>query len=166
MILFRIKYDGFPPRVPRREINDVIRACLTRMGETWHRAYRPKHFTRAGAKEYGYTPRKGEGLHGRAFWKSYMGRKQRQKRHQRPLVWSGESELRSRVRDVRATSKRVRIVLRTPTLNYRNKHSKINMAEEMRTVSRKEEQALTHMFDLQLSEGLRRLSGKQNVLIA
>lgn len=45
----------------------------------WKLNFAPKHFTRAGAQEYGYANRA----------KGYMIRKARKMKHQTPLVWTG-----------------------------------------------------------------------------
>lgn len=134
-----IKESGPTPRLAKRKQATVTRETLAETAANHHRLMmaggRHKHFTIAGAREYGYSPRKGEGLSGKAFWKSYTGRKKKEKGHTRPLVWSGASEILAMIRDVRATRNRARLVQHARGLNLRNPKSSINMAEEIRTMS-------------------------------
>jgi hypothetical protein len=154
MILMTVKWTGPIPGVTlkARELNAIKRAGYEKIGLLWHRTMRPKHFTQAGAKEYGYTPRSGEDAArgSKSFRQSYTGRKWRTKGHTFPLMWSGMSRQLSRIRDVRATSKGVRIVIRAPALNFRNPHTKINMREEMTRVSIKERDQLIRELDRQM----------------
>ena len=144
-----IKYRGATPKMARREFNRIVKEAWGELGVLWHRKMRPKHFTKAGAQEYGYTPRKGEGgnIGRKGFAKSYTGRKLRRFGHARPLEYSGETKALTRVRDVRATSKGARVVMRANKLNFRNPHSRINMRREMTTVSKKEERHLVEVFN-------------------
>lgn len=57
----------------------VIGDSLKSAAAFWHRNYLQKHFTPAGASEYGYQKRT----------PNYLKRKFRKKGHQDPLVWSG-----------------------------------------------------------------------------
>lgn len=131
---------GPTPGIWKREHNRLMRESFEQAGAFYHVQFMHKHFTRAGAKEYGYKPRAGEqaGIGSRRFFRSYSGRKLREKGHQRPLVWSGASETLARIRDVRANSRRGRIVQHARGLNRKNPNSEIDMAREVRTVSRSE----------------------------
>jgi len=144
---WKIKYIGPVPGVTltQREMLAIIRDAWHDVGVHWHRAQRPKHFTRAGAREYGYLPRKGEpgNPHPKGFWSSYMGRKQRLMRHQRPLEFSGELKNLSRVRRIltSATSNKSRLRIQMPAArkaNFRHPRSRINMRAELTTVSPRE----------------------------
>ena len=120
-----------------RALNDVMRETVREMGVYWHGHYLPKHFTPAGAAEYGYTPRT----------KGYMIRKARVKHHQNPLEYSGESKARATmIRDVRPTATRnnvkVRVVLHTPALNFIPKGGRINLRDEVTRVSDREANTL------------------------
>jgi len=165
-MFFRIKTEGFAPGVPKRLINQVIKSVLHRLGVMWHEKFRGKHFTVAGAREYGYTPRKGEGQTGKSFWRSYTGRKKKETGHQRPLVFSGESQMLTRIRDVRATSKRVRVVMRAKKFNYRNEHSDIRMHDEMTRVSDSEHATMVRAADEMMAAELRSLQHHSVSLIA
>lgn len=80
-----MKFDGaVPPNIgiAKKRFHEIRKLALIDMGEYWHANFRDKHFTEAGAKEYGYAERKA----------SYKARKMRNTRQRRPLVWSGELE--------------------------------------------------------------------------
>lgn len=147
---------GATPRRMSREMGRIQRESLEQVGIYWHQNFRAKHFKPSGAKEYGYTKRKGEGLpsQSKEFRRSYMGRKLRQRGHQKPLTWSGETEQRTQIRDVRATRNKVRIVIHAPALNFRSAGSQINMREEMTTVSPAEQQVLTDVFQEEMQKRL------------
>lgn len=167
MILFKIKYQGAVPRLAQRELRRLLRDSFEDAGVFWHRMFRRKHFTKAGAREYGYTPRKGEqaGRGSKAFRRSHTGRKLRQFGHTLPLVFTGQSRQLTRIRDIRATSKGVRIVMRAPGLNRRPRGGRINLREEMTRVSIRERDALVKRFDRQLGTKLRRLKASETVTI-
>lgn len=94
-----------------------------------------KHFLPEGKRLYGYTPRKGEGLSGKAFYRSYSGRKLKKKGHLKPLVWSGESMALAKIRDVRATRNRATLVQHARGLNRRHPASQVRMNEEIRAIA-------------------------------
>ncbi len=132
-----IKQFGPTPEHTKAAQGTALRGALQAGGIMYHSRFMAKHFTIAGGIEYGYLPRKGQsqGVGSRNFFRSYSGRKQKQKGHQRPLVWSGASEQLARIQDVRATRKRARIIQHARGLNRRNPRSEIDMAKEIRTVS-------------------------------
>lgn len=141
--VIRITETGATPRATKRHHPRLMKAALMEAAALHHQRFMPKHFTPAGAREYGYKPRQGEqaGLSRASYFRSYTGHKQLTKGHRRPLVWSGASELLAKIRDVRGTSRRVRLVQHARGLNRRNPHSQVDMAAEIRAVSPPEEQA-------------------------
>lgn len=97
-----------------RDLNEILKGGYQQVGEMWHREMRPTRFTKRGARELNFPKRQGEQGGAQAkggFQKSYTGRKLREKGHTKPNVWSGASELLSKARTVRATSKGVRVSL-------------------------------------------------------
>lgn len=150
-VTIRLRYTGAVPgtvNLNQRAWNRVVRDCWMKVGKMWHKHMAQKHFTKAGAREYEYTPRKGEesGVSSKAFWRSYTGRKKKAKGHTLPLVWSGETRSRARTARIEAYATRrksgVRISLNLPALNRLSRKSNINMREEMTTVSARESQVL------------------------
>jgi hypothetical protein len=93
----------------------------------WHlvRNFIEKHFTKAGADEYRtgnvaygetagddtYRARSGEGETGKAFWRSYNGRKQKRLGHQIPLLFSDRTRDGARRATIYATSNGLRVAL-------------------------------------------------------
>lgn len=148
------------------DMKEMIAGAWTEVGEDWHNRLRPKHFTAAGAREYGYGARKGEAgnSHPKGFWASYTGRKQRQKGHVRPLVWSGELEALSRSRRIESraftTRSRLRVILpQARKANLRNPHSSIRMHDELITISAGEAPELVAVHNRSMTERLRRFAG-------
>lgn len=113
----RIIYTGGSPRAMIGVTQQLLREGHERAARYWHRVFMPKHFTVAGAREYGYQPRSGElgpggvpmeppripskrasssGAPRMIANPKYAWRKRRQKGHGRPNVWSGRSEIAAR----------------------------------------------------------------------
>lgn len=164
MISFKIKTVGFIPGVPRWKstLNRMLKAAYAVGGTFWHRALRPKHFTKAGAREYWYTPRKGEAGSGEPFKKgkhlSYTAAKLRRHGHTLPLVFSGELRLKSRMARIAATSKGVRVVLPSAQkANLRHPESQINMREELTRVSSREVIEIARVDDKHLDRQIKRM---------
>ncbi|MFZ5785120.1 MAG: hypothetical protein ACOY3Y_01650 [Acidobacteriota bacterium] len=167
MLKITVRESGPVPggvNLTQREWNQVKREAWQDVAEYWHEELLPKHFTAAGAKEYDYTPRRGEmsGTSAKRFFRSYTGRKQKQKGHRNPLVWSGELRDRSRTRRIQtfATSSQsgVRIYLSAAQkANWKNPHSDIDMADELTRISSQEYDLLTRMFAEKLEEKLARI---------
>jgi len=128
-----IRERGATPRGMGKIMREATKAGYEAAGIWWHNECRPKHFTREAYQLYQYTPRQGEsGTGTKIFKKSYTGRKLKKFGHTNPLVYTGVSERLTRARDVRATSKGVRIVMSAPALNFRPKGGRINMVNELR----------------------------------
>lgn len=135
-----------PPVLPKRELRRILKIAYARIGAKWHTEMRPLHFTNRATGRYGYDPRKGESGGGRQFKGSYTARKLKKFGHTKPLVWTGRSQLLTRIRDVRATSKGARVVMRAPALNFRSKGSTIDMREELTSVTTQEAGILGRKF--------------------
>jgi len=167
-IKITITESGATPKIMKRELRRIILAANATIGYHHLRYNVPKHFTQAGAREYGYTARKGEGMStsDKGFWKSYTGQKLRKMHHTKAMVWSGESERRSRQQDIRATSNGVRIVLHTPALAMQNPDSAVHMAEEMCTVSGAEAQVIGVVHRDSIQRNLAALTAQETTVIA
>lgn len=152
MLLIRLHETGLTPRRYLAERNRIHKEMWRSLGEHWHRYQRPKHFTKAGAQEYGYAPRSGDPgrTHPKGFHRSYQGRKLRRFGHTLPLVYTGLSRNLTRVRDVRPTSKGVRVIMRAPALNLRPKGGRINMRNELINISRRDARALVSVGERRL----------------
>ncbi len=155
---FKITETGPTPRGMVRQIGGILRDVYLAMGMMWAADFRDKHFTKPGAQEYRYTARKGEGLSGKAFWKSYTGQKQKRTGQTEPLVYTGQSRERCRHPAIRATSKSVRVTMNAPTLNLRPKNSRIDMRAEMTTISEFEQNALIALAQNELTRRLSQIA--------
>lgn len=156
-----IKESGPTPRKIRKEHGRIVTELLAETASYHHKEHMHKHFTAAGGKEYGYAPRKGEGLSGKAFWQSYTGRKNKQKGHMTPLVWSGEQQELAKIRDVRAGRKKARLVQHARGLNRRNPKSNIRMNDEIRIISEREVNINSEFAGKLLRKKYRAISGTQ-----
>ena len=108
--------------------------------EDWHEETLPKHFTAKGTREYRYKPRA----------KSYMKRKASQKKHQNPLVWSGESKkLAEASYKLRASSKGARLVLSLPKhfYQYRKDLKQPNKARELQAITQQDAEQMAGVLD-------------------
>lgn len=63
----------------RSAFNECVREALTETALDWKAGTLPRHFEPGAVNRYGYTKRS----------KSYMLRKARVMRHQKPMVWTG-----------------------------------------------------------------------------
>lgn len=150
MIEVTLTKRGPTPKLLARELNNINREAARTMGQLWHQRYFPKHFTQAGATEYGYVPRQGmPGRPGpRGFKRSYTGRKLAKYGHTHPLELTGESKERASHPRITATAKRgeakVRVIMNAPGFNRRYPGSPIDMRKELTTVSQREAQELAN----------------------
>jgi len=149
----KIRERGPTPGLMKRGFNKLKQKCYYCAMTFWHRELLGKHFTSAGATEYGYTPRKRQWRG--SFKASYIGRKLKEKGHTKPLVFSGESMALTRMRDVRATSKRGVCVIRAPGFNRRNPHSQVNMREEITRVSTSDASRMVRTYERKMDAELR-----------
>lgn len=150
MFVLDYKLDGIA-KLKQRDVNAIVRDSLKAMGEYWIDTMLPKHFTKAGAREYRYAPRKGEPGSGKAFKGSYTQRKLKMHKHARPLVWSGQTEQTAKTQShakgtATKTSAKCTITIVAPTLNYRSANSKVDMRDEIKRVSPRELQKLSRML--------------------
>ena len=115
----------------------VQEACAAGV-EFWQDRFSARHFSAAGAHDYGYDPRS----------KQYTRAKLKAKGHMIPLVWSGASRELAKIKDIRTGRLSARAVINAPTLNLRPTFrkgprkgqlaKKTSMREEMTRVTAKE----------------------------
>ncbi len=116
--------------VSQSYFNAALKETWSAVGWYLFEKFVQKHFTKEGAAEYradnaaGSEPvfqaRSGEGESGRAFWKSYNGRKQKRYGRQLALVFSANTRDGARRASIYATSRGVRIAL--PGCNHLNQY--------------------------------------------
>jgi hypothetical protein len=141
---------GPTPKLLARELNSINREAARSMGHLWRQRYFDKHFTLAGANEYGYAPREGSSLRPgvKGFKRTYTGKKLAKFGHSHPLEYTGESRERASTPRIVATAKRgeakVRVIMNAPAFNFKRPGSAIDMRKELTTVSRREADEIAH----------------------
>jgi len=156
-----LKYRGATPKMAARERNAIQKDAFIETLTYWHTHHRQKHFTNAGAVEYGYLPRSGDRGSRRKFVGSYTQRKLLKFGHTRPLEFSGASRALSANRNVKATSKTARCIISAPALNFRNPKSPIRMREEMTRVSPAERIELVNHFEEYMLERFNKITASE-----
>lgn len=130
-----------------RELNSALRKSFEKVGGFWHNDILPKHFTTAGAREYGFQKRD----------KKYMKRKARKFHHQRPNVFSGKMELaiESRV-EIRATKKGAKLKMHGPKylFQFRKDFNQPDKAAEITAVSDKDQEAMAKRIEKEVVRNL------------
>lgn len=143
-------------------VNRVVREALQAMGLEWRAVYLPDHFTKKGARKYGYMPRSGEPGSNRGWSRSYTKHKLAIQKHTLPLVWSGEGRgeaLYSKQAIAKATSKRAHVTLPLPRVfNWKNPKSNVNMRKEIETVTTDEVRSLERFLVEEIERRWQRLN--------
>lgn len=122
-----IRYKGIAGMGKREWNNNFLKPSFYEVGKFWHEYVLPKHFTEAGAREYGYKPRSAK----------YTKAKVTFLKHNKPLVWSEELLNSTKKANIYATFKRVRVTLpNARKANYRSSPNAPNMADELRRLSK------------------------------
>lgn len=139
-----VKEFGATPGLLKSQINQLTKDALVAAATEHYYKYMPLHFKMDAYSRYGYQKRKGEGLSGKAFYKSYTGQKLRKKGHLLPLVFSGDSRTLAIggtpmiEPKIRSTRYQATLVQRARGLNRRHPKSQIHMNEEIRAVTQSE----------------------------
>lgn len=135
MLAIDVKLNGIEA-LTKKQVNDAMKRAMGALGLHWRRKFLPLHFGNAASTRYGYTPRSGERGSGRRFYRSYTARKLRFLGHTRPLEFTGDGKRQALngLRTVYPTRDKVRIPL-PRKFNFRNKKSKVRMADEIRAVT-------------------------------
>lgn len=116
----KIENRGPVPGVMKREHNAMSADAWEDAGEHWGDEFREKHFTEAGAAEYGYRDRT----------KGYEDRKQSKYGHRRPLVYTGESEQSSAAFRVYTTRYGAKITMNMPRVNWSKRGHEIAIVSQ------------------------------------
>lgn len=132
-----------------RAIQHAAMSALESAVEVWHSTMMPKHFTASAAREYNYTPRA----------KGYMIRKARKMKHQRQLVWSGDSEKAAKY-DFKIQSTRIEgraaafVAMMMPNYFVKTRNPAIDKPAELTRTTQAEEQQLDAIFTEQFLRNL------------
>jgi hypothetical protein len=117
--------------ISQRYWREALKQAWNKVGWYLFERFVEKHFTKAGADEYRnsnesvtsatvYAARSGEDQSGKAFWRSYNGRKQKKLGHQLALVFSGATRDGAKRATIYATSNGVRVAM--PGLVHLNQY--------------------------------------------
>jgi hypothetical protein len=139
---------GATPGLSAKWHNEAAKEGWQHTARYWHVTLRDKHFTEAGAREYGYTKRKGEGMvrGSKAYKRSYTGRKEARFGHTRPLEFSGKSRRLTGTARISGTAKGATVRMNAPALNFKHPKSQIVMRDELTRISQPETSELSNVF--------------------
>lgn len=153
-------------RLNQRVWRGIKRRVWRRVAQYWIDEIRPKHFTKAGAREYGYKPRQGEGAGAgsKAFWRSYTGQKQRKKGHTRPLEWSGQLKTESRGSRIQASINGSTVFVRGRVLNLSG-GDRIDMRREISAVSAGDVVAITRFMQRETDREMKLLDLRKDSVV-
>lgn len=147
-----LKKKGLRGTELRRTFKKVMAAGFQELGDHFQKENLPRRFTYAGGKMLNYDPRK----------RGYTNTKKKRKGHVDPLVWSGNSKkLATDIKDVRvkSTDKNTTVSVhigRAKALNFRSKHTQINMRDEVTRVAAREEGPLLRVLQRSIEENLKK----------
>ena len=127
-------------------LKKILKDVFVDMIKFWHTRILPKHFTIAGASEYGYEPRT----------KKYQIRKAKAHGHQNPLVYSGRSmrEVLQAVR-ITSTSKGGKGGIEVPTYYWKSGMRGPNKVKELLTTSSEDENTLAFQLNKKIESGIK-----------
>lgn len=133
---FKLTVNGWPAGISRTTKNTMIRSAFVAVAAWWHKVIRPTKFTREGAAKYHYERRT----------KAYRALKRRRFGHDNPLEFSGVSRTSTRIRDIRPSSKKVRVVMKARAFNLRPKGHKKKLSEEFLAVTKGDAKQIAKRF--------------------
>ena len=167
-LTFDVTTKGFVAAFGRKKLKQVMEAAFLKAGLHWGRTFTDKHFTRAGAQEYGYARRKNERLRpGSKSFRRYAGPAEKKAGEILPLVHSGELKQLAHTYRVTATStsKKVMARIRLPAAR------KLNLLPakyrgDIHRISAAEMTLLVDVINDELAAQYQRLTDKRRVRIA
>jgi len=100
------------PAASKRDLSQVKRTVLEKVGLDWHGRFLPRHFNTSAENKYGYAQRT----------RGYKRRKIKNVGHSRPLVYTGTMEREATKHAVvRTSSNTARVTMRARALNFAGK---------------------------------------------
>jgi hypothetical protein len=148
-----IRDRGATPRRLQKVYTAGSKTAWSDSAKYFHATYRPKRFTQAHGLAAGFKPRSGDNLAfgSRAFWRSYVGRKLRLKKHRHPLEWSGRTREGSKFANIVTT----RVSARIKYPNVRVLNFKPGLQDEFRRLLKPEARQLGRVYDGSLNRALK-----------
>ncbi len=164
-----VTYKGLISLTGWKPIKEIIERAGVKAGLYWGRNFLGKHFTKAGAREYGYEPRKNEGARpgGKRFAR-VAGPAEKRAGEILPLVYSGD--LQGQVRTAYkvtavATRKDTHVRVTFPRAKGLNRLAR-KYRQDIRRVSDAEMVVLVKLINLELQQGLQGISGSRRCRVA
>lgn len=135
-IFFSVKLRGLPLGLPKPEWNKMLKASYGAALEYWHKEIRPGHFEETAYSKYHYQYRT----------RKHRIRKMKKFGHNRPMVYTGLSLLKSERFKIVSSAKKARLVMNVPALNLRRSDISPNMREELTIVTQEERRRMINVF--------------------
>ena len=134
----------------------ILKGAGEAVGRYWLEHFLPKHFIKAGAREYGYRPRRDQRLRaGSKSFARYAGPAEKVAGDILPLVYSGELEARAAVgARVEVTTSVIRVKL--PGARGMNRLP-AEMRKDLTRVSPAENRKFAEVYDSWIDRRLRRI---------
>ena len=110
----------------------------------WHRDIRPKHFQESAVAEYGYQPRQAD----------YERGKHRSLGHNRPLVYSGDSERATERAYVKASGRSASLHMAAGNLTWNPGRGRVNMREELTAMTWDDKQEMAHVMERDMDRAI------------
>jgi len=150
MFHIALNVSGLLSNHGRREASKIMRVGWIALGNYWLDKIRPRHFTAKGAAMYRYEPRSA----------AYVARKLKQRGHNDPLRWTGRSQARSALGQVKATGRGVRVTMNVPQLNMKPRGKRDSMRDELTRVLTGEKRELGRVWVTVVTDLMNKLSGR------
>jgi len=132
--------------MPKRQLAEIEKRAFVTAMRLWHREMLPKHFEEGADNVYKYERRT----------RRYVERKQRQKGHKRPLVWSGASrDMALRKIEIRPTKKQTKgIVHVAKAFNFSGRFGMPDMKAEVSKILKREACVIRKVIGDEVAKGL------------
>lgn len=144
-----------------RDVKDSFKRVHITYPLSWLALHLMNHWTKSGARKYGYAPRSGEPGSGRQFRGSYTERKLAQQLHTRPLEYTGRGRAMAVAgKKARGRRRGASAVLPAPVFNRPTQNPDINMRRELTTIT--PDESVVHESEAQkrLGAELRRIASR------
>ena len=148
-----IQYKG-SPEVKAKAFRGILKEEMLGIIDFWHEKYLPRHFTKAGARDYEYKERS----------EGHMKKKIRYFRHAYPLVFTGDMKrmLLRRI-TISGTAKKVTGRLTGPKYlyQYRKDYNQPHKAEEVVRTTQPEVLVFAHRLDKKITKRINAIKTTQ-----
>ena len=142
MLRGHIIYKG-SPEVKAKAFRGIVKEGMREILDFWHNKYLPKHFTKAGAREYKYEDRSS----------THMKKKIKYYRHADPLVYTGDmKKMLKQMLFISGTAKKATGKMRGPKYLHTKGRNQPDKADEITRISRPEIQIFAQRMDKHITK--------------